>query len=407
MKRDLDRLMEKRDLDAFVVTGSGRDDPALTYMTNGARLTHGYVIQKRGQAPVLLCSPMERDEAAASGLTTVTLNKYDFIGILHEQGDRLAATVELYRRIFADMSVTGRVGFYGQADQGRTWVLFNSLNANLNDVTVYGDFDTPLIDEARATKDDREARRVKEVGRRTCAIVKRTIDFLRSHTVSNDVLLQADGNPLTVGRVHDQISRFIAEERLVDPEGFIFSIGRDAGIPHSKGQPEDVMALGKTIVFDIFPREAGGGYFFDMTRTFCLGYAPPEVADAYRDVKECVGLLIEAYTEGVEARHYQQMTCDFFEDRGHPTIASDSKTETGYVHSVGHGLGLAVHEEPRFSDDPTNRDVLRSGHIFTCEPGLYYPDQGFGVRLEDVIWIDNEGTPVNLTDYPKDLVIDL
>jgi Xaa-Pro aminopeptidase len=286
-------------------------------------------------------------------------------------------------------------------------VLFNSLNANLNDVTVYGDFDTPLIDEARATKDDREARRVKEVGRRTCAIVKRTIDFLRSHTVSNDVLLQADGNPLTVGRVHDQISRFIAEERLVDPEGFIFSIGRDAGIPHSKGQPEDVMALGKTIVFDIFPREAGGGYFFDMTRTFCLGYAPPEVADAYRDVKECVGLLIEAYTEGVEARHYQQMTCDFFEDRGHPTIASDSKTETGYVHSVGHGLGLAVHEEPRFSDDPTNRDVLRSGHIFTCEPGLYYPDQGFGVRLEDVIWIDNEGTPVNLTDYPKDLVIDL
>jgi Xaa-Pro aminopeptidase len=160
-------------------------------------------------------------------------------------------------------------------------------------------------------------------------------------------------------------------------------------------------------VFDIFPREAGGGYFFDMTRTFCLGYAPPEVDDAYRDVEACVDMLIDAYEVGREARHYQQMTCDFFEKRGHPTVASDSTTEEGYVHSVGHGLGLAIHEEPRFSDNPTNTDVLRPGHIFTCEPGLYYPERGFGIRIEDVIWIDSGGTVHNLTDFPKELVIEL
>jgi Xaa-Pro aminopeptidase len=407
MKKDLDHFMEERDLDALVVAGPARDNPAMTYMTHGAHLTHGYVIQKRGEEPVLLCSPMERDEAAASGLTVVTLNKYDFKSILYDKGDRLAATVELYRRILADLAVSGKVGFYGKADRGRAWLLLNTLNVQLDGVTVYGDFEKTAIDEARATKDSREAERIREMGRRTRIVVERTIDFLRSHTVGDDVLLQTDGTALTVGRVHDEIDRFIAEERLEDPEGFIFSIGRDAGVPHSRGRAEDLLTLGKTIVFDIFPREVGGGYFFDMTRTFCLAYAPPEIEDAYHDVEACVEMLIDAYQVGEGARRYQRMTCEFFEERGHPTIASDSKTERGYVHSVGHGLGLAIHEEPRFSDDPTNKDVLQPGHVFTCEPGLYYPDLGFGMRIEDVIWIDEGGTVHNLTDFPKELVIEV
>lgn len=407
MKQDLDRLMEERGLNAALVGGAVHGNPAMYYMTNGAGLTGGFVLKKRGEEPVLLCWPMEREEAAASGLTVVNLGRYDFVSILRETGNQLAATVELYRRIFADLGVSGRVGFYGLQDRGRAWVLLNALDTQLEGIEVYGDFDVTLIDAARATKDFTEAERIQEVGRRTCAVVTRTIEFLQAHRVKDQVLVQADGTPLTIGRVHEEINRFLAEQGLEDPEGFIFSIGRDAGIPHSKGRPDDVVALGKTIVFDIFPREAGGGYFFDMTRTFCLGYAPPEVEKAYRDVYECQQSIIEAYEVGAEARRYQQMTCEFFEGRGHPTIASDTKTEVGYVHTVGHGLGLAIHEEPRFADVPTNTDVLKPGHVFTCEPGLYYPDRGFGMRIEDVIWIDPEGTVHNLTEFPKELVMEM
>jgi len=407
VKQDLDRLMEERGLNAALVGGAVHGNPAMYYMTNGAGLTGGFVLKKRGEEPVLLCWPMEREEAAASGLTVVNLGRYDFVSILRETGNQLAATVELYRRIFADLGVSGRVGFYGLQDRGRAWVLLNALDTQLEGIEVYGDFDVTLIDAARATKDFTEAERIQEVGRRTCAVVTRTIEFLQAHRVKDQVLVQADGTPLTIGRVHEEINRFLAEQGLEDPEGFIFSIGRDAGIPHSKGRPDDVVALGKTIVFDIFPREAGGGYFFDMTRTFCLGYAPPEVEKAYRDVYECQQSIIEAYEVGAEARRYQQMTCEFFEGRGHPTIASDTKTEVGYVHTVGHGLGLAIHEEPRFADVPTNTDVLKPGHVFTCEPGLYYPDRGFGMRIEDVIWIDPEGTVHNLTEFPKELVMEM
>ena len=405
MKQDLDRLMEERGLDAILVGGKMHGNPAMYYMTNGAGLTRGHVLKKRGEAPVLLCSPIEREEAAASGLAVVNMSKYDYLGILREAGDRLAATVELYRRIFSDLEVVGRVGFYGLADRGSAWVALNALDAQLEDIEVHGDFDVTPIDVARATKDTSEAERIQEVGRRTCAILTRTVEFLASHRVSDEMLIQADGTPLTVGRAHQEINRLIAEQRLEDPEGFIFSIGRDAGVPHSRGRSEDVIALGKTIVFDLFPSEAGGGYFFDVTRTFCLGYAPPAVERAYQDVCECVEKLIGAYEVGMEARHYQQMTCEFFEGRGHPTLASDTKTEVGYVHTVGHGLGLAVHEEPRFVDAPSNTGVLEPGHVFTCEPGLYYPDRGFGVRIEDVIWIDPEGAVRDLTEFPKDLVI--
>ena len=405
MKQDLDRLMEERGLDAILVGGKMHGNPAMYYMTNGAGLTRGHVLKKRGEAPVLLCSPIEREEAAASGLAVVNMSKYDYLGILREAGDRLAAAVELYRRIFSDLEVVGRVGFYGLADRGSAWVALNALDAQLEDIEVHGDFDVTPIDVARATKDTSEAERIQEVGRRTCAILTRTVEFLASHRVSDEMLMQADGTPLTVGRAHQEINRLIAEQRLEDPEGFIFSIGRDAGVPHSRGRSEDVIALGKTIVFDLFPSEAGGGYFFDVTRTFCLGYAPPAVERAYQDVCECVEKLIGAYEVGTEALRYQQMTCEFFEVRGHPTLASDPKTEVGYVHTVGHGLGLAVHEEPRFVDAPTNTGVLEPGHVFTCEPGLYYPDRGFGVRIEDVIWIDPEGAVRDLTEFPKDLVI--
>jgi Xaa-Pro aminopeptidase len=99
------------------------------------------------------------------------------------------------------------------------------------------------------------------------------------------------------------------------------------------------------------------------------------------------------------------VTCEFFADRGHPTVATDTKTESGYVHTIGHGLGLNIHEEPRFNNTPDNKDVLRPGHIFSCEPGLYYPEKGYGIRIEDDVWIDEEGSVHSLTDFPKELVI--
>jgi Xaa-Pro aminopeptidase len=373
-------------------------------MVNGAHVMGGRVIKKRGEEPVFVHSPIEREEAAASGLGLVNLSQYDYQAILREEGDALAADVELYRRIFADLGLQGKVGFCGTVDAGRAWLLLNALNGQLDGLQVTAEYGATVIDEARATKDAFEAERIREVGRRTAAVVGETIEFLQSHAVKDSALVQRDGTPLTIGRVHQEINRYLSGQGLEAPEGTIFAIGRDAAIPHNHGHPTDLLHLGQTIVFDIYPREVGG-YFFDMTRTFCLGYAPPEVEKVYQEVCDCLDTVSAAFAVGSELKIYQRMACEFFEKRGHPTVGSDLRTESGYVHGLSHGIGLAVHEEPFSGDVPTNTTKIRPGHIFTCEPGLYYPERGYGVRLEDVVWIDPQGGVRNLTEFPKELVV--
>ncbi len=406
MRGDLDRLLKERGLDALVVSGTAYGNPNLVYMVKGAEISQGIVVKKRGEEPVLLYLSIERDAAEATGLRLVDLGQYNFLGILREKGDRLEATVELYRRIFADLEVEGAVGFYGTAEQGRAYLFLKALDAALPDVEVFGEFERSLLAVARETKDADEIAQIREAARQTCEVMEATVDFLRRHRVRDGVLVTEGGAPLTVRAVKQHILRLLAERRLEDPEGVIFAPGPEGAVPHNKGHPETVIRLGQPIVYDLFPRRAGG-YFFDVTRTFCLGHAPPEVEQVYRDVLECVEAVIAEVRVGVEVRRLQQVACAFFEERGHPTIASDPKTTEGFVHLVGHGLGLAVHEEPFFGDVPSNTQTLQPGHVFTVEPGLYYPERGYGVRIEDVIWIDEDGGVHNLTDLPKRLVIEV
>ncbi|RLC83684.1 MAG: aminopeptidase P family protein [Chloroflexi bacterium] len=407
MKRDLDHLMETRRLDAIVASGHIHGNPPLYYLTDGAALTQAHVIKRRGAPAVLIAGAMEREIAAATGMPVILSSRYDYRGLLKQhQGDRLAASVAYLQRMLEDQHITGRVGFYGFRDQGAAYTFLRALDAALPEIEVVGEFGENLLTAARATKSAAEAARIRETGQRTIAVVRETVAFLQSHSVGPDeTLRRAAGEVLTVGDVHDHIRRHIALQGLEDPEGFIFATGRDAGIPHSKGTLSLPLRLGESIVFDIYPREAGGGYFFDMTRTFCLGYAPDAVARIYEDTRACQEQLIAALAVGEETRHYQQLACEFYQQRGHPTIADAPQTLEGYVHSLGHGVGLDLHEEPFFGDTPSNTARLRPGHIFTVEPGLYYPEQGMGCRLEDVLYLDADGVVHNFTTYPRELVI--
>lgn len=407
MKRDIDRLMAERDLDAILVRGKVLGNPPLYYMLNGVHLTSATVIKKRGETPQLIAGPMDRASAAETGYPVILTTRYNYGALLKQHnGDQLAATVAYYQRIFEDLDVRGSVGVYGYLDQGYAYAFLRALDAKSVDVEIIGEVDENLLQVARATKDNDEVARIREVGRRTVAVVCQTIAFLQSQAVGEDEVLRTTaGDALTVGDVHTQINRLIAAQGLEDPEGFIFSTGRDAGIPHSRGRRDAVVRLGEPIVFDIFPREVGGGYFYDLTRTFCLGYAPERVARLHTDVVDCLTALIAALKPGEPARRYQQMTCEMLRERGHPTVADDPATQRGYVHGIGHGVGLDVHEAPRFFDNASNATILAPGHLFAVEPGLYYPDDGMGCRVEDVVWIAEDGTVENLTEMPYDLVV--
>ena len=139
------------------------------------------------------------------------------------------------------------------------------------------------------------------------------------------------------------------------------------------------------------------------------GYTANQTLDAaqalYEDVRAVYQQIMTELRVGTVCKKYQVRTCELFEARGHATVRSDPQTQSGYVHSLGHGLGLHVHERPFFGLNSADDDLLNPGVIVTIEPGLYYPERGLGVRLEDTVWVRPDGGMEILAPYPLDLVI--
>ncbi|MFZ6031039.1 MAG: M24 family metallopeptidase [Chloroflexota bacterium] len=407
MKQQLNDLLASRNLDAILVTGPGQHNPPMVYLTGGGHLTQADLIQKRGAAPVLFYRPMERDEAARTGLATKNLDDYKYHELLKAcSGNPIEATALRYKQMLTDAGVTsGRVTLYGQNDVGASFAIFSTLQRIMPELTLTGEVGDTLLFEAMMTKDEAEIARIRQMGKVTTAVVGQVADFLASQQAQDGVLVGKDGIPVTIGAVKRLINLWLAERGAENPEGTIFAQGYDAAIPHSTGNDEAALRLGQTIVFDIFPCEAGGGYFYDFTRTWCLGYAPDEALAIYEQVQQAYQLTINALRMNTPFKNYQRQVCEFFERHGHPSIKSAPQTQEGYVHSVGHGLGLHVHERPFSGLTSTSADILAPGSVFTVEPGLYYPARKLGVRLEDTVWMRPDGTAEVLVDYPMELLI--
>jgi Xaa-Pro aminopeptidase len=407
MKTDLDSLMQAHHLDALLITGPAQHNPPMMYLTGGGHMTAADLIKKRGEEPVLFYSPMERDEAANTGLKTKSLADYRFAELLKENDNNiLKATISRYGKMLEDVGLTsGRVALFGKIDAGAAYALFTGLQALMPGLTFEGQLSDSILLSAMATKDEEEIERIRRMGKITTGVVGRVADFLTSQQVKDDILVGPDGQPVTVGDVKRRINLWLVEAGAENPEGTIFAIGRDAGVPHSSGTPGNVLRLGQTIVFDIFPCEAGGGYFYDFTRTWCLGYAPDEALALYADVRSVYDQMMSELEPGALCRDFQLRTCELFEAKGHPTIKGEPETNNGFVHSLGHGLGLNIHERPWFSYRGNNEDRLDPGTVVTIEPGLYYPDRCLGVRLEDTVWVRPDGKMEILAEYPLDFVL--
>ncbi|MBK8048176.1 MAG: aminopeptidase P family protein [Anaerolineales bacterium] len=244
---------------------------------------------------------------------------------------------------------------------------------------------------------------MREAGRLTGLVVADTQDFIQGHRTRGNLVIRTDGEPLTIGDVKAFTYQRIIE-RGMSQDHHIFAQGRDAGVPHNSGTETMPLRLGQSIVFDIFPKTASG-YYHDMTRTWCLGYAPDEVQAAWDECKEIFDRVVAELAVGKPARIFQEMTLDYFEAQGHPTSRLQPGGANGYVHSLGHGLGLDIHEEPRLSAVAGNARTLQPGHVVSVEPGLYYPERGYGVRIEDTVAFLGDGALETLTVYPYDLVI--
>ena len=397
MKTDIDQLMVENGIEALWVVGSAAHNPNMVYFTGLHHISRADLIKKVGHSPVLFHDAMERDEATRTGLETRSLGYFS-----------TTKFTEYSQKMFMDQGINqGRVLISGQADAGVIFATMTSLQKVMPGIEITGALQSDVLKSARLTKDADEIERIHRVGKLTVEVVGLTADYLSQQKEKDGILFDLEDKPITIGDVKRKIHLWLAERDLETPEETIFSIGRDAGIPHSAGTSTDVIRTGVPIVFDIFPCEGGGGYFYDFTRTWCVGHAPDQVWQLHEQVRKVYTTIVAELKINMRFLDCQLRTCELFSQMGHATVADQPGIEEGYVHSVGHGLGLAVHERPFSGMDAQTSDILEPGVIFTLEPGLYYPSRAMGVRLEDSLVVRENGQFEVLEPYPMDLIIPL
>ena len=168
------------------------------------------------------------------------------------------------------------------------------------------------------------------------------------------------------------------------PADTIVAGGEQACDPHERGSGP--LRGGELIILDIFPRDTKTGYYGDLTRTVVKGRATDAQRHLWETVQEGQRRTLQAIRAGADGKPLHEGTKKFFKDSGYPTELRDGR-HVGFFHGTGHGLGLELHEEPRFQKTRS----FEAGMVFTVEPGLYFPGLG-GVRLEDVIAVTKKGS---------------
>ena len=378
MLTDLDPLMTARGIGAVIVPMHEAMHASFRWLTRGARVTKGYVVKAAGQQPFLVAYPMEREEAAATGIPVRSIHDFDHEGAFRQSADPVAGYARFFGRILREIGCDGKIAFYGTVPVHLYLGIAGALERD--GWQMYDSRGEDIIRMARKRKDQREIEAIRSVGQRTELVVDAVRDLLRRWQPG-----------MRIGDLKELIRQEIVRFGLVEDHETIVSHGRDAGIPHSRGNANQVIRPSVPIVLDIFPADRASGYFFDMTRTFCVGPVPPDLTRIHAHVTEAFDLAAAAMKPGTRAASYQALVCDYFEGLGYATTRTRAGTLDGYVHSLGHGVGLDIHEAPSFSLQETNHDLVEEGDIVTIEPGLYYPDREIGVRIEDTFVVTATG----------------
>lgn len=168
----------------------------------------------------------------------------------------------------------------------------------------------------------------------------------------------------------------------------IVASGPRAAMPHARTSSREIRR-GEFLLIDFGAQI--GGYCADITRTVALGPADDRQRSVYQVVREAQLAAREGIHAGMTGRQADALARDQITARGYGEA---------FGHSLGHGLGLEVHEGPRLA--ATAEALLPIGAVVTIEPGIYLPGWG-GVRLEDDLWLGADG-PVLLSDGRTDLI---
>ncbi|MBR5538932.1 MAG: aminopeptidase P family protein [Clostridia bacterium] len=231
-----------------------------------------------------------------------------------------------------------------------------------------------IIEEMRRFKDLGEVEKIKKAQKITDDAFEHILKVMTPDMTEIDVAVELEFFMRKMG----------AEEKSFDT---IAVSGSASSLPH--GVPRNVK-----LEKGFFTMDYGcvvDGYHSDMTRTVVIGKADEEMKRLYNTVLRAQTDAINAAKVGMKCNAIDKIARDVIDDAGYHGC---------FGHGLGHGVGLEIHEEPRFS--PKCADFFAAGHVITVEPGIYIAGK-YGCRIEDMIYADGENV-VNLTGADKSLI---
>lgn len=253
-----------------------------------------------------------------------------------------------------------------------TYDAFMALKDELTGVELFSIKQLP--EQLRMVKDDYEV----DCIRKAAAIADQGFKNLLT-------MVHAGMTEKEVARMLEDEMAKLGSERAAFPT--ISASGPNGSLPHAI--PSDrVIQEGELLTLDFGARV--NGYISDMTRTIGFGKISPELRELYERVQTAQQMALDAIRPGVRCADVDKVARDYL----------DARYPGAFGHSLGHGVGLQVHEQPRLS--PASDQVLAPGHAVTVEPGVYIPGLG-GCRIEDTVIVTEDGY-INTMTAPKHLI---
>ncbi|HEX8850119.1 MAG TPA: aminopeptidase P family protein [Gemmatimonadaceae bacterium] len=236
----------------------------------------------------------------------------------------------------------------------------------------------PTVDVVEALREPKDAGEL--------ALIRRAADVACDALDATVPQLHAGMSELAVAGVLERCLREAGSEGFPFPT--IVASGERSALPHARSSSRE-LRRGDFLLLD-FGAEVEG-YCSDITRTFVVGRASDEQRAIYEIVREANRLAASAVRAGMRGRDADALARDYIERCGYGPL---------FGHSLGHGIGLEVHEAPRLAR--TAESVLPLDSVVTIEPGIYRPGWG-GVRVEDDVHLAARG-PQLLTRFPRELI---
>ncbi|MGQ9812240.1 MAG: M24 family metallopeptidase [Dissulfurimicrobium sp.] len=206
------------------------------------------------------------------------------------------------------------------------------------------------------------------------------IRHIKAAVAAAEIVFREVSRAICPGMTEKEVAWQIVEGLSMHADGPSFppivASGPNSALPHAV-PTERPIAKGEPIIIDMGAKL--NGYSSDMTRTIFIGEPMPPFKEIYKTVRTAQIAAQNAIRADIAARIVDRIARDIIKAAGFGPM---------FNHSLGHGVGLAVHEAPVLS--PRNRKILRQGMVVTIEPGIYLPGQG-GVRLENMVYIGEKG----------------